>query len=191
MASIIRQAFNESTEYPTALLWNLIRAGNFVALAELDKEVIGVLVGHIGLGDDLFLYSGPLAVRKDHRQLGVATSLKRYQREWAIKRGITRIMWPFHPLNISSAYVSLSLPGVRCLRFEPDYYGPRPNGSRLVAYWDLVSVDEERGSVMKWLKLDGQSESELMANFLSLYSEGYSVVTFSRGNYGLALSKDE
>lgn len=185
MSSVMNQAFEGSLVYQPALLRNMAAAGNFVALAESGKAVIGALIAHVALSDKLFLFSGPLATHTEYRKLGVAKALKSHQRFWALERRIDEIVWPFHPRNVSSATVAFSLSGVRCTHIEPDYYGPAPDGSRLFASWNLQS-EEAPPPVVKWVPLDGRSDSELVVELCENLDAGLSVVTIKAGRYGLA-----
>jgi predicted GNAT superfamily acetyltransferase len=186
VSSVLGRAFENVLIYQPALLRNMVTAGNFVALAEYKGEAVGALVGHIGLDDRMFLYSGPMAVLQEHRRHGVGAAMKRHQREWALRRGIDRIVWPFHPRNVSSAYVSLSLPGVRCDRFETDYYGPAPAGSRLLASWHLHEGDRSVSPIVEWVEIVGRSDAELVADLSAAFAAGRSVVSIVEGRYGLA-----
>ena len=190
MCSVLDRAFNHSLIYQPALIRNMAMAGNFVAMAEHEGKVVGALVGHIGLDDGLYLYSGPMAVLEGHRRRGVAEAMKLHQRVWALERNIERIVWPFHPRNVSSAHVSLTLPGVQCDRFDSTYYGQAPAGSRLLATWHLHEENRFSPSVTEWVQIEGRSDDDLVSDLDSAVTRGFSIVRVVGGRYGLARSEN-
>lgn len=93
-----------------------------------------------------YLHSHQTGVRPAYRDRGVGRSLKLYQREEALGRGIRLIEWTFDPLETRNAHFNLNRLGAICRRYEPNLYGittsPLHRGlptDRLVAEWFLDS----------------------------------------------------
>ena len=103
-------------------------------------SVPGTRTGHV------YLHSHMLAVRKDHRNLGLGRRLKLMQREDALARGIELIEWTFDPLEIKNAYLNIEKLGAIARRYNINQYGvtssPLQGGlpsDRLIAEWWLKS----------------------------------------------------
>ena len=93
-----------------------------------------------------FLHSHMTAVLPDYRDRGVGRSLKLFQRQDALKRGIALVEWTFDPLEIKNAHFNLVRLGAVARRYLPNCYGitesPLHAGlptDRLVAEWWLDS----------------------------------------------------
>ncbi len=93
-----------------------------------------------------FLHSHIAAVLPEYRNRGVGRSLKLFQREDALDRGIGLIEWTFDPLELKNGHFNLVRLGAVARRFIPNCYGitasPMHAGiptDRLVAEWWLAS----------------------------------------------------
>ncbi len=91
------------------------------------------------------------AVMDGWRDRGIGRSLKLFQRNDALARGIDLIEWTFDPLQIKNAYFNLVRLGAIARRFIPNMYGafssPLQGGlptDRLIAEWHLGSARVRR-----------------------------------------------
>jgi predicted GNAT superfamily acetyltransferase len=127
------------------LLRALAHAGNYVAGAWIDDELIGVSAGFFGHRDGtVYLHSHISGVAPDHQGGHVGSALKEHQRAWALERGITTIEWTFDPLVRRNAYFNLAKLGALVVGYEADFYGSMRDAinagdetDRAVARWDL------------------------------------------------------
>lgn len=128
----------------------------FVVASHTGGQVLGAfdgpsLVGYtlalVGLRNGaVYLHSHMTGVHAAHRDRGVGRSLKLFQREEALGRGIRLIEWTFDPLETRNAHFNLNRLGAISRRYFPNLYGvttsPLHRGlptDRLVAEWYLDS----------------------------------------------------
>ncbi len=133
----------------------------FVVTHETGGQVLGAFAGREMIGftmamaafhsrpagpPQLFLHSHMTAVLAEFRDRGVGRSLKLFQRQDALARGIRLVEWTFDPLETRNAYFNLMRLGAVARRFLPNCYGitssPLHAGmptDRLVAEWWLDS----------------------------------------------------
>lgn len=128
----------------------------FVVAAHTGGQVLGAfdgarLVGYtltlVGLLEGrAYLHSHMTGVHADYRDRGVGRSLKLFQREEALGRGIRLIQWTFDPFELRNAHFNLDRLGAICRQYVPNLYGvtssPLHRGlptDRLVAEWFLDS----------------------------------------------------
>jgi predicted GNAT superfamily acetyltransferase len=133
----------------------------FVVAAETGGEVLGAFAGDRMVGFTLalagargrkpYLHSHMTAVLEAWRDRGIGRSLKAFQREDALARGIERVEWTFDPLQIKNAYFNLVRLGAIARRYLANLYGvtssPLQAGlptDRLVAEWQLRSARVRR-----------------------------------------------
>jgi len=132
---------------PITLLRALSHAGNFVAGAYEDRELVGVSFGFLGLeASDVHLHSHITGVDPHFRSRSVGYALKQFQRSWSLARGITVAQWTADPLVRGNAYFNLVKLGASIVGYHDDFYGllrDRLNAGgasdRAVIRWDLVS----------------------------------------------------
>ena len=138
---------DDDPKAPAALLRALAHAGNFVAGAFSDAELVGVSIGFFGQdGDHFHLHSHITGVdpRLQNKSLGFA--LKQFQRSWALARGTSSIRWTADPLVRRNLYFNLCKLGATIVDYYPDFYGPLLDGvngdgasDRVLLHWDLAS----------------------------------------------------
>jgi predicted GNAT superfamily acetyltransferase len=133
----------------------------FVVALKIGGQVIGAfergdLVGFVfslpgTRGGHSYLHSHMLAVRQQHRNLGLGRRLKLAQREEALARKIDLIEWTFDPLEIKNAYLNIARLGAIARTYSVNHYGasssPLQGGlptDRLVAEWWLRSRRVQR-----------------------------------------------
>ncbi len=93
-----------------------------------------------------FLHSHFAVVLPEYRDRGIGRSLKLFQRQDALDRGIALIEWTFDPLELKNAHFNLVRLGAIVRRFIPNCYGITASAlhsgmptDRLVAEWWLAS----------------------------------------------------
>ena len=138
---------DEDPKAPAALLRALAHAGNFVAGAFSETELVGVSIAFFGQDAGHFhLHSHITGVdpRLQNRSLGFA--LKQFQRSWALAQGTSSIRWTADPLVRRNLYFNLCKLGATVVDYYPDFYGPLLDGvngdgasDRVLLDWDLTS----------------------------------------------------
>lgn len=136
------------------LLRALSHAGNYVAAAYHDDEMVGAATGFLGLHHDrVGLHSHVLGVRGDLRSRHVGFALKQHQRAWALGRDIDTVTWTFDPLVRRNAYFNLGRLGADAAAYHPNFYGVMEDefndgdeSDRLVALWTLDGDKARRAS---------------------------------------------
>lgn len=88
----------------------------------------GALVGFVfslaGVRDgEAMHWSHMLGVREDVRGMGVGRHLKEMQRAELERRGISRVIWTFDPLQARNAHLNFNRLGVRLLDYVENMYG--------------------------------------------------------------------
>ena len=68
-------------------------------------------------------WSHMLAVRESARGAGVGRRLKEMQRTELARRGITRVLWTFDPLQARNAHLNVNRLGVRVIDYVENMYG--------------------------------------------------------------------
>ena len=138
---------DDDPKAPAALLRALAHAGNFVAGAFSETELVGVSIGFFGQeGDHLHLHSHITGVdpRLQNKSLGFA--LKQFQRSWALAHGASSVRWTADPLVRRNLYFNLCKLGATVVDYYPDFYGPLLDGvngtgesDRVLLHWELAS----------------------------------------------------
>lgn len=143
---------------PSTMIIAVHHAGGQVLGAFDGAEMIGFTLAFLGTRrlparsgsaqrvDAQFLHSHIAAVLPEYRDRGVGRSMKLFQRQDALDRGIDLIEWTFDPLELKNAHFNLMRLGAIARRFIPNCYGitesPLHAGiptDRLVAEWWLAS----------------------------------------------------
>ena len=133
---------------PLPLFVVAAETGGQVLGAFCDDRIIGFTLAFAGLhGKSPFLHSHMTAVLDGWCDRGIGRSLKLFQRDDALARGIHLIEWTFDPLQIKNAYFNLVRLGAIATRFVANMYGtlssPLQGGlptDRLVGEWHLESA---------------------------------------------------
>lgn len=138
---------DDDPKAPPTLLRALSHAGNFVAGAFSETELVGVSIGFFGReGRDLHLHSHITGVdpRLQNKSLGFA--LKQFQRSWALAHDAASVRWTADPLVRRNLYFNLCKLGATVVEYEADFYGPLLDGvngagdsDRVVLHWELGS----------------------------------------------------
>ncbi|MCG6986678.1 MAG: hypothetical protein LJF06_00610 [Gemmatimonadetes bacterium] len=139
-----------SERVPPALLKVAQMLGGVAAGAwSADGTLDGFVFGMTGVRDgEVVHWSDMLAVRRGIRDQGVGTSLKAYQRQVLLERGVRRMFWTFDPLQARNAHINFTKLGIVVREYVHDMYGetdsPLHRGigtDRFVALW---LMDSER-----------------------------------------------
>jgi len=109
------------------------------------NTMVGFTKAYIGLhGQAPYLHSHMTGVLPFHRDRRVGRSLKLFQREDALRRGIRLVEWTFDPLETKNAHFNINRLGAICRRYIPNFYGitssPLHRGiptDRLLVEWHL------------------------------------------------------
>src|SRR5271168_3719286 len=174
-------------------------------------ELVGFVLAVAGVRDGrAYLHSHMAGVREGYRNQGLGRKLKLFQREEALRRGITLIEWTFDPLEVRNAHFNLNRLGAICRRYLPNLYGvttsPLHRGlptDRLVAEWHLdsprviaaigeiaqkpqeeLAVVELPAELERWKKEGSEQMAEAQAKvregFSKWFAKGYAAVSFRR-----------
>jgi predicted GNAT superfamily acetyltransferase len=120
----------------------------FGAFEEQSSRMIGFAMAlpAVKRGGQSYLHSHMLAVDPDWRNAGIGQQLKWYQREEAVRRGITHMEWTFDPLEIKNAFLNIHRLGAIVRTYLSDFYGVSSSRlqkdlptDRLIAEWHLTS----------------------------------------------------
>ena len=132
-------------EVNAALFRATLHAGALVVGAFEGKELLGFAFGFPSyVAGQVGFHSHLLAVLPGARGRGLGKSLKWFQRDWCLARGITHMTWTFDPLQAKNAKLNLEHLGAHVRHYHPDFYGTLGgalNGElptdRVVAEWPL------------------------------------------------------
>jgi predicted GNAT superfamily acetyltransferase len=135
----------------TEFLRALSHAGNYVAGAYRDGEMVGACVGFFAEPPGRAMHSHVAGVVASMRGRNVGFALKVHQRAWALDRSISTITWTFDPLVCRNAYFNLAKLAAQPHSYLPDFYGKmndQINGDgdsdRLLVEWRLADPAVER-----------------------------------------------
>jgi predicted GNAT superfamily acetyltransferase len=181
------------------------------------ERLVGYTLALVGLRENItYLHSHQTGVCADYRDRGVGRTLKLFQREEALGRGIRLIEWTFDPLELKNAHFNLNRLGAICRRYVKDLYGvttsPLHRGiptDRLVAEWRLDSqrviaaignlarvtteapaTIEVPAALEEWKRSDPQKvvsvQSRLREEFTKWFARGYAAIGMRTGAAGTA-----
>lgn len=140
--------FNEII--PAAMLKIANEMGGVVAGAFTeDNRMAGFVFGVTGLRHGkLAHWSDMLAVYDEFRGQGIGQTLKRFQRDQLLLRGIRTMYWTYDPLEAQNANLNWNLLGVTLEQYVPDMYGntvsPLHSGlptDRMLVEWQMDTPD--------------------------------------------------
>ena len=144
-----RQVWGESDleVEPATLFIVAAHTGGQVLGAFDGPRLAGFTLAVAGLRDATpYLHSHMTGVHPDYQGRGVGKSLKLFQREDALARGVRRIEWTFDPLGMRNAHFNLNLLGAIARKYLPNLYGVTSSPlhrnmetDRLLAEWHLDS----------------------------------------------------
>ena len=136
----------------------LVHAGNYISAAFRDDDIVGALIGFLGMHDGgLTLHSHILGVSPAAQGRNIGYALKLHQRAWSLAHDIRTVTWTFDPLVRRNAYFNLTKLGARITAYYQNFYGDMPDGinagdesDRVLVEWPLaassvVEVSESHG----------------------------------------------
>lgn len=126
------------------LIVALEHAGNYCAGAFAGDTLVGACVGFFGTPLGEVLHSHIAAVSPAARP-GTGSALKRHQRAWCHRRGLSTIAWTYDPLIARNAWFNLSRLGAHPVEYLVDFYGEMDDGlnvgqgsDRLLVQWPVA-----------------------------------------------------
>jgi predicted GNAT superfamily acetyltransferase len=133
---------------PATMFVVAAHTGGQVLVAFDGDRLVGYTLAVVGLRNRApYLHSHMTGVRSEYRDRGVGRTLKLFQRDEALGRGIRLIQWTFDPLELRNAHFNLNRLGAVCREYQPNLYGlttsPLHRGlatDRLLAEWHLDSA---------------------------------------------------
>ncbi|UQZ76649.1 hypothetical protein C2I17_20035 [Niallia circulans] len=152
-----------TTPYP--FLVASIHNGGMIIGAFLKEELVGFCYSFPGFHQkEIYLVSHMMAVKAKDRNAGLGFKMKVKQKEMALKRGYTKIIWTFDPLESRNANLNIAKLGGVVKTYYPNHYGSMEdelNGGlpsdRFLLEWDIgkLSVDphpagEKIPSLVTW-----------------------------------------
>lgn len=139
----------DSAILPVGVLRALVHAGNYAAAALRGGEMVGAVVGFLGLDDwGPYLHSHILGVSATKQGGSIGFALKQHQRAWSLAAGIRKVTWTFDPLVRRNAFFNMQKLGASAGHYYENFYGKMTDGinagdesDRVLIVWDL---DDER-----------------------------------------------
>lgn len=126
-------------------------AGTGLYGAEAGDELVGFVLGFIGLNEGLHMHSHMLGVVPERQSRGVGYALKLAQRAACLNAGIEEIRWTYDPLVVRNAWFNLVKLGAVATQFLPGFYGEMSDrinrgdrSDRFEVRWRLTSKRVER-----------------------------------------------
>jgi predicted GNAT superfamily acetyltransferase len=110
---------------PASLLRVTTKIGG-LAIGAFDDSgtLVGFVYGLAGLRDGQAIHwSHMLGVREAARGMGVGRHLKEMQRAMLARRGISRVLWTFDPLQARNAHLNFNRLGVSLVDYVENMYG--------------------------------------------------------------------
>lgn len=134
------------------LLRALSHAGNYVAAAFDDGELVGATVAFFGNPHERVMHSHIAGVAARARGRNVGHALKLHQYAWALEHDVRRITWTFDPLVRRNAYFNIAKLGATPTEYLVDFYGDMSDGinagqgsDRILVSWDVApTIGPER-----------------------------------------------
>ena len=147
-----RTIWGEQITVPAAIFVVAQHTGGQILGAFDGDTLIGFTLGLVGNhAGKPFLHSHMTGVLPAYQNRGVGRRLKLFQRQEALRRGISLVEWTFDPLEIRNAHLNFNLLGAVSRRFIPNCYGVTESElhggiptDRLIAEWWLDSPRVER-----------------------------------------------
>lgn len=142
-----RIIWGEQITVPAAIFVVAQHTGGQILGAFSGEDLLGFTLALVGNHDGIaFLHSHMTGILPARQNQGIGRRLKLFQREQALKHGISLIEWTFDPLELRNAHFNLVRLGAISRRFIPNCYGVTDSHlhaglptDRLIAEWWLDS----------------------------------------------------
>ena len=128
---------------PHDVLRSLVHAGGRVDAAFRDGNLVGAAVAVFSAPADDACYSLIAGVSPGAESRGIGLALKLAQRAWALRAGVSRMVWTFDPLLRRNAWFNIARMGAVGTEYLVDFYGEVTDGvndpetDRLAVTWNL------------------------------------------------------
>jgi predicted GNAT superfamily acetyltransferase len=126
-------------------------AGTGLYGAEAGGELVGFVLGFIGLHEGIHMHSHMLGVVPQWQSRGVGYALKLVQRAACLDAGMAEVRWTYDPLVARNAWFNLVKLGAVATAFLPGFYGEMTDrinrgdrSDRFEVRWLLTSKRVER-----------------------------------------------
>lgn len=156
------------------LLLSFVNNGGFVVGAVKDNQVIGYLIGYLGLENpqadrpamaNLKMVSQRMGVLPEYRDHGVGYALKLAQRRYAVEHGIRLITWTFDPLKSRNAHFNIRKLGAIAREYYRDFYHTQTG--------DKASAQSSDRLLVEWWVTNNRVEQRVNARRAGLTIEQY------------------
>ena len=138
---------DDDPKAPPTLLRALSHAGNFVAGAFNEAQLVGVSIAFFGQeGDEFHLHSHITGVDPLLQNKSLGFALKQFQRSWALAHGASSVRWTADPLVRRNLFFNLGKLGATVVGYYSDFYGPLLDGVNGAGESDRVLLDWELAS---------------------------------------------
>lgn len=132
----------------SALMTALAHAGNYVAGAFFDGQLVGASVGFFGRQEGHeHLHSHLTGVSPVMQGRSIGFALKQHQRAWALNQGFAEVRWTFDPLVRRNGFFNITKLGAQIVDYHTNFYGLMSDGinrddetDRCVVSWRLDSA---------------------------------------------------
>jgi predicted GNAT superfamily acetyltransferase len=137
-----------------------VTAGGVLLGAFDGEKMVGFAYGFVGYeNSQMTHHSHMLAVKPEYRNYKLGERLKRAQREFVLRQGISLMSWTFDPLQSLNAYFNFNKLGVISDTYFVDFYGDdapsflhRNSTDRLWVTWNLKDQRTEAGVDLEKVK---------------------------------------
>jgi len=164
LGSLLADVWGPPAEPPMGpdLLIAMAHSGTYIAGAFAGDEMIGGLIGWLGLrSHELLMHSHILGVLPGDQARGVGFELKQHQRRWCLARGVKVMEWTTDPLVRRNAYFNLTKLGAEAPEYLVNFYGEMRDGinagdesDRLLIRWRLDSERADSAAAGSLPELD-------------------------------------
>ncbi|MGY3716150.1 GNAT family N-acetyltransferase [Sutcliffiella cohnii] len=182
---------------PTHQTLTAVKNGGIMVGAYDGDELIGFSYGFAGFRNGKsYLCSHMLGIAEKYRSQGIGESLKRKQREIAIKKGYDMMKWTYDPLETRNGYLNLSKLNGICNTYIENCYGEMQDSlnkglpsDRFELHWHLTSPHVVEGHIPN-------TEGATALNAVTFNEENLPVFVASKEQpltrlaYSLAVPKD-
>jgi predicted GNAT superfamily acetyltransferase len=128
---------------PHDVLRSLVHAGGRVDAAFRDGNLVAAAVAVFSAPADAACYSLIAGVSPGAESRGIGLALKLAQRAWALRAGVSQMVWTFDPLLRRNAWFNIARLGAVGTEYLVDFYGEVTDGvndpetDRLAVTWNL------------------------------------------------------
>ncbi|MEK4825207.1 GNAT family N-acetyltransferase [Niallia sp. FSL W8-0951] len=189
VVSLQNSIWGRTNTTPFPFLVASIQNGGIIIGAFLKEELVGFCYSFPGFHQkEIYLVSHMMAVKEEDRNAGLGFKMKEKQKEMALERGYTKIIWTFDPLESRNANLNIAKLGGVVKTYYSNHYGDMEdelNGGlpsdRLLLEWDIGKRSDNRHpegeqihSLVTW-ETRGEIPIPLSFDVLSIKANTYKV----------------